>query len=304
MSDVLTRWNRLSEDEATKEILPCCGSTTWARGMVARRPIPSEMDLLAACDEVCQSLTGRDWNEAFLSHPRIGESRAAGQSTSRSQAWSGKEQGTIAIALEHVKLALAAANCKYEERFGRIFIVCATGKSGPEILETLRRRLRNDDVTEFREAAEEQRKIARLRLRKWLVGAESKRDPSLRSGWTEGHEGGCMKISTHVLDLVLGKPAKEMPVRLDRRESAGTWTRLNSSCTDGHGRCDQLMPENESLRPGIYRLAFDTASYHLGQNVEGLYPVVEITFQVREGETHFHIPLLLSPYGYTTYRGS
>jgi len=112
------------------------------------------------------------------------------------------------------------------------------------------------------------------------------------------------RISTHVLDLTHGKPAKDVPVRLARRESAGEWVLLHSSRTDGDGRCVQLLPENEVLRAGLYRLAFDTASYHHTQNVEGLYPVVEITFQVREGDTHFHLPLLLSPNGYTTYRGS
>lgn len=112
------------------------------------------------------------------------------------------------------------------------------------------------------------------------------------------------RISTHVLDVAQGKPAKDVPVRLDRRESAGEWVRLNSSRTNGDGRCGQLLPENEVLRAGLYRLAFDTASYHLAQNVEGLYPIVEITFHVREGESQFHIPLLLSPHGYTTYRGS
>ena len=112
------------------------------------------------------------------------------------------------------------------------------------------------------------------------------------------------RISTHVLDLTQGKPARDVPVRLARRESAGEWVLLHSSHTDGEGRCGQLLPENEVLRAGLYRLAFDTASYHHAQNVEGLYPVVEITFQVREGDTHFHLPLLLSPNGYTTYRGS
>jgi 5-hydroxyisourate hydrolase len=112
------------------------------------------------------------------------------------------------------------------------------------------------------------------------------------------------RISTHVLDIALGKPAKDVPVRLERREATSEWVRLNSSRTDGDGRCGQLLPENEVLRPGLYRLAFDTASYHLAQSVEGLYPIVEITFQVREGEAQFHIPLLLSPHGYTTYRGS
>jgi 5-hydroxyisourate hydrolase len=112
------------------------------------------------------------------------------------------------------------------------------------------------------------------------------------------------RISTHVLDIAQGKPANDMPVRLERRESAGEWTLLNSSHTDGDGRCSQLLPENEVLRAGLYRLAFDTASYHLAQNAEGLYPIVQITFLVREGEAQFHIPLLLSPFGYTTYRGS
>ena len=112
------------------------------------------------------------------------------------------------------------------------------------------------------------------------------------------------RISTHILDLVLGKPAKDVPVRLERQESNGEWRVLSLLRTDNDGRCAQMLPENESLRAGNYRLAFDTAGYHLAHNVQGLYPVVEITFLVREGESHFHIPLLLSPYGYTTYRGS
>ncbi len=112
------------------------------------------------------------------------------------------------------------------------------------------------------------------------------------------------RISTHVLDIALGQPAKDVAVRLERRELAGEWALLHSSRTDGDGRCHQLLPENEVLRPGLYRVCFDTASYHHARSIEGLYPIIEITFQVREGETHFHIPLLLSPNGYTTYRGS
>jgi len=112
------------------------------------------------------------------------------------------------------------------------------------------------------------------------------------------------RVSTHVLDVALGKAAKDVPVRLERQEPDGEWVALHSSRTDADGRCDDLLPENEVLRAGIYRLAFDTASYHLIQKVAGLYPVVEITFQVRAGESHFHIPVLLSPYGFTTYRGS
>ncbi len=112
------------------------------------------------------------------------------------------------------------------------------------------------------------------------------------------------RISTHVLDTAQGKPANDVPVRLERQESGGEWRLIFSSRTDGDGRCPQLLPENETLRAGNYRLAFDTASHYLAQKIQGLYPVVEITFQVRDGESHFHIPLLLSPHGYTTYRGS
>ena len=103
------------------------------------------------------------------------------------------------------------------------------------------------------------------------------------------------RISTHVLDVAQGKPAKGVPVRLDRRENSGNWVLVGSSHTDNDGRCGQLLPEGDALRAGLYRLSFDTTSYHHAENSEGLYPVVEITFQVREGESQFHIPLLLSP---------
>jgi len=93
-------------------------------------------------------------------------------------------------------------------------------------------------------------------------------------------------------------------VHLERQEANGKWAQLKSSRTDADGRCGQLLPEEAVLHPGIYRLSFDTGSYHAGQNIGSFYPVVEISFQVCEGESHFHIPLLLSPNGYTTYRGS
>jgi 5-hydroxyisourate hydrolase len=112
------------------------------------------------------------------------------------------------------------------------------------------------------------------------------------------------RITTHVLDTTRGKPANGVLVRLERREGRGEWAVLNSSSTDVEGRCAQLLPENEALRAGLYRLAFDTESYYFTQKTVGFYPVVEITFQVKEGESHIHIPLLLSPHSYTTYRGS
>jgi 5-hydroxyisourate hydrolase len=112
------------------------------------------------------------------------------------------------------------------------------------------------------------------------------------------------RISTHVLDTARGKPAPAVFLRLDFREPDGVWRQLGSSQTDADGRCFQLLPESEILAEGFYRITFDTAAYFGAQGILGLYPFVEITFQVRSGESHFHIPLLLSPNGYTTYRGS
>jgi 5-hydroxyisourate hydrolase len=111
------------------------------------------------------------------------------------------------------------------------------------------------------------------------------------------------RISTHILDLALGKPASGVAVRLEKQEPSG-WRLLASKRTDQDGRCSQLLPEGEDLSAGSYRLSFDTASYYDTQKIQALYPVVEVTFQVRDGETQLHIPLLLSPNGYTTYRGS
>ena len=169
MNDVLVRWNALPLEDAAGEILPCCGSKGWAREMALRRPVRDEAALLAASDDVWKNLRESDWMEAFRAHPRIGESDEPTTSPGQSALWSRTEQQMVRAADEEVKLALAEGNRVYEKHFNRIFIVCATGKSGPEILEMLRRRLQNDDKTELHEAAEQQRQIARIRLRKWLT---------------------------------------------------------------------------------------------------------------------------------------
>jgi 5-hydroxyisourate hydrolase len=111
------------------------------------------------------------------------------------------------------------------------------------------------------------------------------------------------RISTHILDLALGKPADGIPVRLEKQESSG-WRAMSSQQTDSDGRCGQLLPEGEILSAGSYRLVFETANYFAGRKIDSFYSLVEVTFQVRDGETQFHIPLLLSPNGYTTYKGS
>lgn len=178
MNAVLARWNRLSADDAAEEILACCGSTTWACELVARRPFKDESALVSTSDEIWKRVEVADWMEAFSKHPRIGE-RKAQQTAShrdpgvpardRSAAWSAQEQQSVESAEDEVQLALAEANAEYERRFRNVFIVCASGKSAPEMLGILRRRLRNDDAAELREAAEEQLKITNIRLKKWLA---------------------------------------------------------------------------------------------------------------------------------------
>jgi len=116
-----------------------------------------------------------------------------------------------------------------------------------------------------------------------------------------GMKGG---VSTHVLDLATGKPARGVRVHLECEEGSARWRALSVAETDQDGRCARLLPDDETLRPGVYRMIFETASYYEPQKIVSLYAQVEIVFRVREGGERFHLPLLLSPNGYTTYRGS
>ncbi len=163
MNPMFARWNALDAETAAAEILPCCGSTAWALGVVALRPLETVEALSAASDRVWLALPREDWMEAFDSHPRIGQTHA--RATAQSLAWSAGEQGTPD---EIAKAKLAVGNARYEERFGRIFIVCATGKTPMEMLAILEGRLKNDAESELLEAAEQQRQITQIRLRKWL----------------------------------------------------------------------------------------------------------------------------------------
>ena len=112
-----------------------------------------------------------------------------------------------------------------------------------------------------------------------------------------------MGISTHILDTALGRPAADVPVALARLTD-GQWLPINNVVTDADGRCKHLLPEAQPLQPGIYRILFDTAVYYEQQQLHGLYPCVDIVFEVTDPTQHYHIPLLLTANSYTTYRGS
>jgi 2-oxo-4-hydroxy-4-carboxy-5-ureidoimidazoline decarboxylase len=173
MNPNLADWNRLDPAAAAQAILPCNGSLAWAEGVAALRPLRDPNQLLLASDQVWLGLSHKAWQHAFNSHPRIGESHAKAATAvspevqAASLALSATEQSAANPDAE-TQAELAAANREYEARFGRIFIVCATGKSAAEMLAILRARLRNTPELELHEAAEQQRQITQLRLRKWL----------------------------------------------------------------------------------------------------------------------------------------
>jgi 5-hydroxyisourate hydrolase len=112
-----------------------------------------------------------------------------------------------------------------------------------------------------------------------------------------------MSISTHILDTASGRPAANVPITLSLSKDAD-WILLNETATGPDGRVKHLLPESQPLHPGTYRILFDTADYYQRNHLNGLYPYIEIVFIVTEGQSHYHIPLLLTANGYTTYRGS
>jgi OHCU decarboxylase len=149
-----------------KTLLQCCGSKRWAREMVLAGPYENEQALIVKAHDIWWSLEAGDWLEAFRSHPKIGEKKADAQVSDQSRQWSGQEQAGVTQASRETVDALAALNWAYEQKFGYIFIVCATGKTSDEMLAALRKRIENDAGTELSIAAAEQSKITELRLKK------------------------------------------------------------------------------------------------------------------------------------------
>ncbi|MDX6696281.1 MAG: allantoicase [Blastocatellia bacterium] len=168
MRQKLDEFNALPRMEAESELMKCCGSLRWARGVAAARPFLDISELLFAADRIWQSLDAADWLEAFSHHPQIGEKKAEREQAAEASRWSEQEQAGTHDADALTASALASANRAYLQKFGRIYIVCATGKSAAEMLSVCEQRLQNDPATELHIAAEEQRRITHLRLRKLL----------------------------------------------------------------------------------------------------------------------------------------
>jgi OHCU decarboxylase len=163
----LDHLNALPADSAEDELLVVCGARAWARSVASRRPFRDSAALLDAAEAAWDALTRDDWQETFAAHPRIGKSRtAAGADAS---AWSREEQARALESSGSTSELLADAQRRYEERFGHVFLICATGRSAEEILEVCSARLAHDPEVELPIACKEERKIGRLRLDRLLT---------------------------------------------------------------------------------------------------------------------------------------
>jgi 2-oxo-4-hydroxy-4-carboxy-5-ureidoimidazoline decarboxylase len=161
--------NGLSFEEARAEFLRCCGSNRWAEAMARARPFPTEQALYTEAHLFWSQTGPEDWHEAMKHHPRIGDVSKLRERFKASGAWSEQEQRGMQGAGEDVIQALAEGNQKYEERFGFIFLVCATGKSAAQMLGLQRERMNNPPDQELKVAAGEQELITRIRLEKLLT---------------------------------------------------------------------------------------------------------------------------------------
>ena len=251
----------LDDDALRATLAALCTAPEWVDAVAGARPYRTMEGLFAASDDAVLGISAAGLADALDGHPRIGEKP--------SNASSAVEQAAALAAGDDFAAAMAAANARYEERFGRIYLVAAAGRTPDELLALLDERLANSPEAEDLVVRRELAAINRTRL----YGILAKTVP----------------VSTHVLDTTDGRPVTGMRVEL-----VGPVGPVAQGVTDADGR----IPGFAQVPPGRY-----TAIYHTGDHFpDGLYPEVAITVNLSAGKVH--LPLLLSPFAYSTYRGS
>ncbi len=284
----LDEFNHLNESDTVSLLSRCCGSARWASLMQAGRPYRDPLHLAVSAASCWYDHCGADdWMEAFTHHPRIGDVASLRERFPSTAELSSAEQAGITAATDDIIEKLAEANDQYFNKNGFIFIVCATGKPAEEMLALVTARLENDPAEEFRIAMGEQHKITMLRLKNAINAQWSTLPPS--------------HITTHVLDTSTGNPASGVSIVL--QDKASGYLTFAQGITNHDGRIPDLIAPGKMLSPGRYKMVFDTGKYYGSRHERTFYPVVPVFFEIFD-ESHYHIPLLLSPFGYTTYRGS
>ncbi|MFJ7995673.1 2-oxo-4-hydroxy-4-carboxy-5-ureidoimidazoline decarboxylase [Streptomyces sp. NPDC096310] len=302
----LTRFNASPDAVALAALREVCASPAWGVALLARRPYATEAELLATGDTLTAELTDAELTAALAGHPPIGRPKPGDPASAR-------EQRGMAGAPAPLKAEMAELNLAYQERFGHVFLICATGATAEEMRDALRTRLGHTPEREREITRTELGRINRVRLSR-LVAVDPDADPS------PGPAPAPASVSTHILDTSAGRPAGGVSVALAARtgdEAApnGAWAVLGGSVTGPDGRCTDLP----ALPPGTtrVRLTFATGPYLDREKPAGtepdapapreggtpFFPEVAVAFTVTPGE-HYHVPLLLNPFGYSVYRGS
>uniref|UniRef100_A0A803LIL6 Hydroxyisourate hydrolase n=1 Tax=Chenopodium quinoa TaxID=63459 RepID=A0A803LIL6_CHEQI len=285
------------------ELLACCGSTKFAKQMAALSPFSNLHQTIESATNIWfNQVDVYGWLEAFSAHPQIGQSPSLSHVGETFAQWSKGEQSTAMKSATSTTLQeLTEWNARYKQKFGFVFLICASGRSTAEILAELKRRYSNRPVVELEIAAQEQMKITELRLAK-LFSAKSSTDAatefqpaSVTAKANGGHPGAGIEVQ---LEAWRGpEPRPSFP-----GSDPSGWTLVGSGKTDNDGRSNPLMNIVDAVTPGTYRISFNTGKY----NPSGFFPFVSIVFQITESQKfeHFHVPLLLAPFGFSTYRGS
>ncbi|MCF3962346.1 2-oxo-4-hydroxy-4-carboxy-5-ureidoimidazoline decarboxylase [Streptomyces fuscigenes] len=331
MTSPLARFNNAPHPAVLAALREVCSASVWCERLADGRPYGTAEEVLAASDAATGALTGAGLDEALASHAPIGRPAPGDPVSSH-------EQRGMADAPEALRAEIAELNLAHEERFGHVFLICATGASAQYMRDELVRRHALTPEQERAQTRTELGRINRLRLTRLLARASA-------------------SVSTHVLDTSSGRPAPGVPVVLSARGAGGTaWAELGASATDADGRCkdlpalpadarqarlvfgtgEYLAPAADRTRPdagpaggagitgtsGMSNItgtdtvtatpagtAATTTSAEAQQDAPALrdsgafFPEITVSFAVAPGE-HFHVPLLLNPFGYSVYRGS
>ncbi len=286
----LKAFNAQTKKKAKEDLFNCCGSKKWVNKMMQSFPFKNEKQIhQLAVEHWYKNCSTKDYLEAFTHHPKIGDVKSLTKKFAATSNWASNEQGKVAQATKETIQELAKKNKAYEKKCGFIFIVCATGKTAEEMLDILTYRLQHSKEEEINVAMGEQFKITIIRLKKLLE--------LNHKIWTEASH-----VTTHVLDTSEGAPGRYIQIQL-KENIKGNWITKAMGVTNADGRIPDLLAPGFHLEKGHYQMVFNTGDYFKLYGVKGFYPTVCIDFTIFD-TTHYHVPLLINPFGYSTYRGS